>query len=226
MPAVLPDIPAVEAAIVEMTNAYRGRQQLSGLKPNDALAEAARAYAVFLARTGEFSHTADGRGVGDRIAATGYAWCQVGENLAMHVDSRGFQSDALAEKAVEGWINSPGHHANIVAPHMTEIGVGVASAPGRDPKFVSVQLFARPKSLQYAFQISNTTGQSVSYSFGGEAHEVRPSSAVTHTTCSPGDINFDKVSSRYEARDGLVYTLSAGDDQTMRVEVKPLQRIR
>lgn len=226
MPAVLPDIPAVEAAIIEMTNAYRGRQQLSGLAASDALTAAARAYAAFLARSGAFSHTADGRGAGERIASTGYAWCQVGENLAMHVDSRGFPSQTLAEKAVEGWINSPGHRANIVAPHMTEIGVGVASAPGRDPKFISVQLFARPKSLQYAFQISNTTRQSVSYSFGGETHEVRPSSAVTHTTCHPGEISFDRFSARYEAQDGLVYMLKPDPDQAVRIEVKPLERIR
>ncbi len=226
MPAVLPDIPAVEAAIIEMTNVYRGRQQLSGLKPNDALAEAARTYAAFLARSGQFSHTADGRGAGERIASAGYTWCQIGENLALHVDSRGFRAEALAEKAVEGWINSPGHRANIVAPHMTEIGVGVASAPGPAPKFISVQLFARPKSLQYAFQISNSTRQSVSYSFAGETHEVSPSSAVTHTTCNPGEISFDRFSTRYEAQDGLVYMLKPDADQAVRIEVKPLERVR
>lgn len=226
MPAVLPDIPTVEAAIVEMTNAYRGRQQLAGLKPNDALAAAARAYAAFLAKSGEFSHTADGRGAGERIASTGYSWCQVGENLAMHVDSRGFRAEVLAERAVEGWINSPGHRANMVAPDVTEIGVGVASAPGRDPKFISVQLFARPKSLQYAFQISNATRQAVSYSFDGETHELRPSSAVTHTSCSPGEISFDRLSMRYEAKDGLVYMLKPDEERSVRIEVKPLERVR
>lgn len=226
MPAVLPDIPTVEAAIVEMTNVYRGRQQLGGLKPNEALSAAARAYAVFLAKSGQFSHTADGRGAGERIASSGYPWCQVGENLAMHADSRGFAAQSLAEKAVEGWINSPGHRANIVSPHMTEIGVGVASAPGRDPKFISVQLFARPKSLQYAFQISNTTPQAVSYSFGGETHEVRPSSAITHTSCNPGEISFDRFRARYEAQDGLVYMLKPDTETAVRIEVKPLERIR
>lgn len=235
MPAALPDLPNVEAAIIEMTNVYRGRQRLGDLKPNDALSEAARAYAVFLAKSGQFSHTADGRGAGERIASTGYAWCQVGENLAMHADSRGFLSRTLAEKAVEGWINSPGHRANIVAPHMTEIGVGIASAPGRDPKFISVQLFARPKSLEYAFQVSNATPQSVAYSFGGAMHEVRPSSAVTHRSCQPSEISFDKfgtnpaqtpLSMRYEAQDGLVYMLKPDLDASVRIEILPLDRIR
>lgn len=230
MPVVLPDIPAVEAAIIEMTNAYRGRQKLGAVTANPTLSEAARAYAAYLAKHGQFSHTADGRGAGDRVVSAGYAWCEVAENLAMHLDSRGFQSRALAEKAVEGWINSPGHRANLVAPHMTEIGVGVASAPGRDPKFISVQLFARPKVLQYEFQVSNTTRHSVGYAFGGETHAIEPRYSVTHTACSPGEISFDSfgkgakakaLSMRYEARDGLVYRLEPDPKGDVRVEVAP-----
>jgi uncharacterized protein YkwD len=235
MPAVLPDIPVVETQIIEMTNAYRGRQNLARLSANPNLAKAARAYAAFLAKSGLFSHTADGREVGERIASAGYAWCQVGENLAMHLDSRGFESRALASKSVEGWINSPPHRANLVAPHMTEIGVGVARAPGKDPKFISVQLFARPQSLAYEFQISNTTAERVAYSFGGEAHEIKPRYAVTHSSCSPGEISFDsfggglwpkKLSMRYEARDGLLYRLEPDADGGVQIAVTPLERVR
>lgn len=235
MPAALPDLPVVEAQIIEMTNAYRGRQSLGRLVANPSLAKAARAYAAFLAKSGLFSHTADGRQAGERIASAGYAWCQVGENLAMHLDSRGFGSRALAEKAVEGWINSPPHRANLVAPHMTEIGVGVVRAADKNPKFISVQLFARPQSLSYEFQISNTTRESVAYSFGGEAHEIKPRYAVTHSSCSPGEISFDsfggglwptKLSMRYEARDGLVYRLEPDADGGVQIAVTPLERMR
>lgn len=235
MPAALPDTPAVEAAIVEFTNTYRGRQKLGRLTVNRSLTTAARAYAAFLAKSGQFSHTADGREAGDRIASAGYSWCQIGENLALHLDSRGFQARALAEKSVEGWINSPPHRANLIAPHMTEIGVGVARVPDRDPKFVSVQLFARPQSLQYEFQISNTTRESVGYSFGGEEHEIKPRHAVTHSSCSPGEITFDsfggglwpkKLSMRYEARDGLVYKLEPDAAGGVRVAVTPVERVR
>ncbi|MCC7250678.1 CAP domain-containing protein [Hyphomicrobium sp.] len=235
MPAVLPDTPAVEAQIIEFTNAYRGRQNLGTLTANPNLTKAARTYAAFLAKSGLFSHTADGREAGDRITSAGYAWCQIGENLAMHLDSRGFEARALAEKSVEGWINSPPHRANLVAPHMTEIGVGVARAPDKDPKFISVQLFARPQSLSYEFQISNTTRDSVAYSFGGEAHEIKPRYAVTHSSCSPGEISFDsfggglwptKLSMRYEARDGLLYRLEPDADGGVRVAVTPIERVR
>lgn len=235
MPAVLPDTPTVEAAIIEFTNSYRGRQHLGTLKANPNLTKAARAYAAFLAKSGEFSHTADGRQAGDRITSAGYAWCQIGENLAMHLDSRGFQARALAEKSVEGWINSPPHRANLVAPAMTEIGVGVVRAPDKDPKFISVQLFARPQSLQYEFQISNATQESVGYSFGGEEHEIQPRYSVTHSSCNPGEIVVESVggglwpktlSMRYEARDGLVYKLEPDAEGGVRIDVAPLERVR
>ena len=114
---------------------------------------------------------------------------------------------------------------------MTDIGVGVARANNKDPKFISVQLFGRPQSLQYEFQISNTTKQSVSYSFAGEEHEVQPSYAVTHSACNPSEISFDtfgskRLSMRYEALDGLVYKLKPDPASGVRVEITPLERLR
>jgi hypothetical protein len=231
MPAIVPDAPTVEIAIVELTNAFRAENKLGAVKPNAALAAAARAYATYLANTGRFSHTADGRQAGERVQSTGYTWCQVGENLALHLDSRGFESRVLAKKSVEGWINSPHHRENMLAPHVTEIGVGVARAPGNEPKYISVQLFARPRSLQYEFQVSNTSQESVAYSFSGETHEVMPSFAVTHTACSPGVLSFYKVgakavSLRYEAADGVVFTLKPDKALGVRVDVSPRQKVK
>jgi hypothetical protein len=230
MPAILPETPQVEVAIVEMTNAFRAKNNLQTVSPDPKLTKAARSYAAYLAKTDTFSHTADGREVGDRITSAGYTWCKVGENLAMHMDSRGFESRALAGKSVQGWINSPGHRQNMLAPHVTEIGVGVAKVAGKDPKFISVQLFARPQSLAYEFQISNTSKQTVSYRFDGESHEVQPSYAVTHTACTPGELVFDKaggrkLSMRYQTSDGLVFVLKPDQVTGLRVDVEPLQKI-
>lgn len=231
MPAVIPETPVVEAAIIELTNTFRGRQKLGALTANPELRAAARAYAAYLAKSGQFSHTADGRAVGDRITSAGYEWCQVGENLAMNLSSAGFESRALAQKSVEGWINSPPHRANLVAPDMTEIGVGVARAPGKDPKFISVQLFGRPQSLQYEFQISNTTRDSIGYAFGGETHELQPSHSMMHSACNPGEISFDtfggrRLSMRYQALDGLVYMLKPDAANGLKIEIAPIERIR
>ncbi len=102
MPALLPDMPTVETVIIQLTNAYRHQNQLAEVAPNAQLAKVAKAYAKYLADTQQFSHTADGRQAGDRIAAGGYQWCQVAENLSMHADSRGFEARDLAEKTVQG----------------------------------------------------------------------------------------------------------------------------
>jgi hypothetical protein len=234
MPALIPDTPAVETAIIEFTNAFREKNKLGDVTPNAQLAAAARAYAAYLAKSRVFSHTADGREAGDRVTSAGYDWCQVAENLAMHLDSRGFEARDLAKKSVEGWINSQGHRENLLAAGVTEIGVGVARAPDKDPKFISVQLFARPKSLQYEFQISNTSKASVTYTFGGEQHEIEPKYAITHTACNPGTLTFDKavtggqsrtLAMRYEAAGGLVYTLKPDKELGLKVDVSKLQKL-
>lgn len=235
MTSPLPDIPTVEAAVIEMTNAFRKQQKLEEVQPNTQLTQAARAYATYLAQTNQFSHTADGHEAGDRVTAIGYQWCQVGENLASQLDSRGFASRDLAKSSVEGWINSPAHRHNMLTPYATEIGVGVAQAPGKDPKFISVQLFARPKALQYEFQISNSSKEVVTYSFNGETHEVAPSVAITHTACNPSPLTFDKigtgatskaVSATYQASDGVVYTLKPDAASGLKIEIGPKLKMK
>ena len=150
--ATLPDLPQTEIAIVEMTNAFRKDNKLGALKPNAALAAAARAFADYLGKSGRFGHEADGRQPAQRAEAQGYRYCTVAENLALNLDSRGFETKELARNAVEGWKASPGHRANMLRPHVTEIGVAVVRAPDRDPKFISVQLFGRPDSLKVTFR--------------------------------------------------------------------------
>ncbi len=235
MTPTLPDLPAVEASVVEMTNAFRSQNELGLVTPNAVLTAVARAYATYLAKSGQFSHTADGRQSGDRMTAGGYAWCLAGENLASALDSRGFASRDLAKSSVEGWINSPGHRHNMLAPHVTEIGVGVARAPGAAPKFVSVQLFARPQALSYQFQISNSAKLPVTYSFGGEQQTIEPSYAVTHSACAPSDLTFESagkgsgaktLSGRYQAADGVVYVLKPDKTLGIKVAIEKRQKVQ
>lgn len=210
----LPDVPAVEQAVIEMTNAFRRENRLGQVTASPALTKAARAYAVYLAKNNAFSHTADNRDVGTRASASGYQWCSIGENLAMNLDSRGFETRALAQQTVEGWINSPGHKENLLGPHYTEIGVGVVQAPDKNPKYITVQVFGRPQSAKVTFQIANSTGLPVAYTFSGEQHDLSPSMSVTHTACTPGAIDFlkagpKKVTARFQATDQTVYTLKS-----------------
>jgi uncharacterized protein YkwD len=66
-----------------------------------------------------YSHTSpDGSQPWDRAAAAGSRRRTIGENIAC-----GQRSPA---EVVEGWMNSPGHRANILKPDFTHIGIGFA----------------------------------------------------------------------------------------------------
>ena len=227
MAVLNPDIPQAELAIVEMTNAFRSEQNLAPVKPNPQLTAAARAYARFLASSDMFSHTADGRQFSDRAKSAGYVFCQVSENLFSSLDSRGFETKQLARDAVEGWKKSPGHRRNLVAPHVVEIGVGVAKAKGEE-KYLAVQLFGRPQSLKYEFKIQNGLTDTVTYSFNGRAHEIKPRFVITHVGCQPDPLTFERVGSAlfgrkltgtYQARDGDLFTLRSSSSGGVIIDV-------
>ena len=184
-----PDLPKVEAAIVQLTNDFRREQKLAGVAPNAVLRKAAESYAHFLATKGLFSHTADGRQPGDRATAAGYEYCIVSENLSSNLDSRGFETGQLARDAVEGWKGSPGHRRNMVQPHVTEIAVAVAKAPGEN-KYISVQLFGRPGRHRFEFTVTNAAQVPVAYTFAGRSFTVDGRRIITHTECAPDTLAF------------------------------------
>ena len=206
-----PDLPKVEIAIIEMTNEFRQQNRLSVLKRNKTLDQAARAFAVYLARTGKFSHTADGRRPAQRIARVGYKHCRISENLALNVDSRGFLTRQLALGAVDGWKKSPPHRKAMIDPFVTEIGVGVVKAVG-EHRYLSVQLFGRPRNLQYRFTIRNMAGRRVGYSHTGQHHELPPRTEVQHTECNPASLRFERVvEAKHRRRKNVEFATRDGD---------------
>lgn len=205
-----PDLPKVEIVIVEMTNQFRRQNRLSALKRNQTLDEAARSFAAYLARTGRFSHTADGRRPADRTRSAGYKHCRISENLALNVDSRGFRTRQLARGAVDGWKNSPPHRKAMIDPFVTEIGVGVVKA-AREHRYLSVQLFGRPRALQYRFTIRNMAATRVGYSHTGRQHELPPRTEVQHTECNPANLRFEQVRRANRRRGRAEFAARDGD---------------
>ncbi|HJZ32044.1 MAG TPA: CAP domain-containing protein [Hyphomicrobiaceae bacterium] len=217
----LPDLPQTEIAIIEMTNAFRKEQRQGELKPNAALRAAARAFAEYLGNTGKFAHEADGREPMARAEAMGYRACLVSENLALNLDSRGFETRKLARDVVEGWKASPSHRSNMLEASATEIGVGVARARDRNPKFISVQVFGRPESLKVVFAIENRSGGAVNYSLGEEREALPPGATATHTSCEAAALVFDQAEPawrRLEPKDGDSFVVSRGRLGALRVE--------
>jgi hypothetical protein len=225
MTAAVPDLPTVESVIVAETNAFRRENKLGEVTPNPVLAAAAKAYADYLARTEKFSHTADGRQPAERVRSAGYAFCSVAENLALNRDSRGFEATALARQAVEGWKNSPGHRQNMLTPHVTEIGVGVARGPKET--YLSVQLFARPEALKYQFRIENLSEATLAVKIGGKPETVRPRVTVRLTQCLPTTVTVEaakidgterRLDTRYEPVDGDRLTVTGTTAQSIKIE--------
>ena len=222
MPLIALDLPQTEAAVIEMTNAFRAENHLAAVKPNPTLQIAAKAFADYLARSGSFAHTADGRQPAERALSAGYHYCIVAENLALHQSNRGFETTDLAQRAVEGWKNSPPHRANLLQPFVTETGIGIAKASDGDPKYLTVQLFGRPESSKYSIDIQNLSGATVSYTLGDQKNTINASMRVTHTACVPYDLSFDtgKVTSRFQTHNGETFLISRGADGKPRVDVE------
>ncbi|MFJ3623183.1 CAP domain-containing protein [Streptomyces iakyrus] len=107
------------AAVVDLTNRERARAGLPALAADPLLTAAAQAHSADMVARAFYAHTApDGSRPWDRAAAAGSTRRTIGENIAC-----GQRSPA---DVVEGWMNSPGHRANILKPGFTHIGIGFA----------------------------------------------------------------------------------------------------
>ena len=221
----LPDMPQTEAAIIEMTNAFRAENRIGPVSENSTLAKAAKAFAEYLAASGRFAHEADGRKPSERTKAAGYKHCIVAENLALNQDSRGFESRGLARQAVEGWKGSPPHRAAMLHPQVTEIGIGIARAPDASPKFLSVQLFGRPDSFRFTFKVENGVGAPVTYVHNGRSQSVPANASIAHTECTPGALSIDGATGTFATADGSVFRVTR-NGSGYKVDVSPKSTAR
>ncbi len=114
-----PSTEQIEKDIHNQINAYRQSRGLSPLTVDYRITDESRKFSAKMASgAAEFSHDGfDERAENLENKALKYA--TVGENLAL---LQGY--DDLATTAVEGWIDSPGHHENIIGDYdLTGIGV-------------------------------------------------------------------------------------------------------
>jgi hypothetical protein len=216
-----PDLPAVEAAIIAETNAFRHELDLTKVKPNARLMAAARAYAKSLAaHDGELKHNIDGANPWERAAAYGYRPCSLAQNLATIDDRKG----SYAQRTLKAWKNTPSLRRHLLLPDITEVGVGVALGGPNGAHYFAVELLGRPYSLSYSFKIANRSGVAVTYAFGGKTYVAKPHKLHTHTACDAGTITFSanrkgNASMHYEARSGAIYTLRSDAGGRLKVKV-------
>ena len=175
--------------VVALTNAFRRQENLSLTGPAPQLASAAGYFADFMARTGKFSHSADGSEPAARAKRFGYEYCTVAENIAYIFNSEGIDTAELARRLFEGWKNSPGHRENMVNPNVTETAVAIAHNPRTD-YYYAVQLFGRPKSQMVEFKVANRTGDSVEYRLDGQTFQLPTRTTSTHQVCKRPVVEF------------------------------------
>jgi uncharacterized protein YkwD len=125
----------IEAAIFDLVNQERTRRDISAVSRHPKLDTVARNYARLMAARNEMGHFVGGTTPGQRITAGGYRWSRYGENVA-----RGYRT---AQEVMNGWMNSPGHRANILNPRFVDMGIGVATRNNRTKFFC--QDFASPR---------------------------------------------------------------------------------
>ena len=129
--AVPGDLRALRSAVLSGYNLERARSGLSALRPSLPLEEAAQAHACDLARRQQISHRSGLFGtLPRRLRRAGYAYSMANENLAA--------GQTGPAQAMRGWMASPAHRANVLAPAARDLGVGVALAAGGRLYWVSV----------------------------------------------------------------------------------------
>ena len=161
----------IERLVTELTNVEREQAGLQPLRHDPAISDIARAHSDNMARQAVFSHDVNGQDATHRALAAGYD-CKayhadgsytygLGENIYEHPRVLYWQGEGfvggpmtwvpteyiwdakdMARSLVAGWMDSPGHRANIVDEEYRRIGVGVAVLEGNKHGYVTETIYA------------------------------------------------------------------------------------
>ena len=115
------ELTADEQEVFDLINAKRVANGLSALKINDELQNVARIKAQDMVNNNYFSHTSPTYGSPfDMIKSFGISYKTAGENIA---------GNSSNSAAVNAWMNSEGHRANILSNNYNYTGVAVVNSP-------------------------------------------------------------------------------------------------
>ena len=125
-------VPETEKFLFEAANHERAERKLPLLKWDEALARAARKHAELMAEQDLLEHRLPGEpDLPSRAREAGASFSHITENIGMAVDAHKFHG---------GWMQSPGHRANILDKDADSVGIAVAQSEG---ELYAVEDFAR-----------------------------------------------------------------------------------
>lgn len=140
------------SALLQETNIQRSNNGRAALSLNNQLSQAAQQKANDMVARDYWSHASpEGTQPWEIISSVGYAYLAAGENLAY-----GFDTSAAT---VAGWMNSPGHKANVLHVDYKEVGFGIANSPnfqGDGEQTVIVAMYANPKKAVAPAPVTKT----------------------------------------------------------------------
>lgn len=117
---------AIMDEIARLSNIERESNGVPPLTTDPNLESAAVAHSEEMARLAYFSHTSPTPGretPHQRILQSVASARATAENIASFSS---YPEATLAQEAVKGWMNSPGHRRNLLDPTYTHIGIGVS----------------------------------------------------------------------------------------------------
>ena len=121
IPTLDTSVRAYEQEVIRLVNVERAKAGLKALTEDWELSRVARYKSQDMHDLRYFSHTSPTYGSPfDMMKAFGIRYRTAGENIAM-----GYRTPAAV---VQGWMNSPGHRANILNASYTKIGVGYVAS--------------------------------------------------------------------------------------------------
>ncbi len=143
-------ISAEDQQMLALVNEFRSQTRscgsLGNFSPAPALSwdcslkSAALSHSMDMASNDFFSHTGStGSSAGDRASQAGYSWSFWGENIAAGTP---LSSPSVA---LQGWIDSPGHCANLMEPNFTHLGAAKFSNVQSTYDVYWTQVFGRPR---------------------------------------------------------------------------------
>lgn len=146
----------LRALALKLVNEERTSRQLEPLILDPILNKAAQSHAEDMLRRSYYSHySPEGKSVGDRFkAAGGDRWLLTAENIARCEGCKPPIIEDYVRQMQEGWMNSPGHRANILRKGLTAFGYGLVI--GQDNKLYAVQNFSGPGTAHGDDQVTDT----------------------------------------------------------------------
>jgi uncharacterized protein YkwD len=123
---------SLESGVLQQLNAIRVQHHLVPLTLSARLTASSKQHSTEMGEDGYFEHSSDDgtafwKRIGHWYTQVGFRYWSVGENLLWS------SPDVDPSRALDMWMHSPEHRANILSPRWREIGVSAAhfaAAPG------------------------------------------------------------------------------------------------